>query len=368
MKRSDWFGAEAQKFQAAGDPVGLRMLECNSAGFRTRETDPDASLASFAEGRRLAEQLGEPWWVLFFEKKRIEALIHFKRDYRQVLDLAVKAVLEVSKPTNLQCPERVGLYDCLVAAYLGIDAEGYEKPIREALATLDAEIPEEPDSDRYLLWDRRLLFALECGRLNEAYDAAMAELNLAASDANGGRAVHFATFVFCELCRLAGFVGDWKTLADWAGRAEELAREVGHECELSEALAWQGVAAQRQGDGETARRRHRTATAHAGRLQMPPKQGYFEALEAYHEGNDDPEQALAVRDAELKTITDKGRLLYETRVRIKRLGLLQRLGRLTAGDAEAARGAARKLKQPDKYLRQIDEWSVAAGLRGEPAG
>jgi hypothetical protein len=361
MKLGDWLGEQARAFRERGDPEPLRMLQCYVEAYRARETDPDRAFAAFTEGRRLAERLGEPWWVLFYETERLEALLHFKRDYRNVLDMAVQAVLEVRKPANAHYPGRFAIWDCLVAAYLGIDAEGHEQPIREALDYLEKEIPAEPDGSRYLLLARRRIFALELGRLQEAYDDCMRELDLAASDKDQSRAVHFATFTYCTLCQLAATVGDWKTLDEWSGIGEKLARQVGHDCELAEVLAWQAVAARQLGDEERARRVFQTATGHMGRLQMPPKQPYFDALVQYHELTGDLDRAVAVRDAELRTIADKGRLLYECRVRLKRCVLLARLGRLRPDDLAAAREAARKLRRPEKYLAQLDE------LAGAPA-
>jgi hypothetical protein len=367
MNLGEWLGAQARGFRERGDAERLRMMQCYVEAYQARETDPDRAFAAFTEGRRRAEQLGEPWWVLFYETERLEALLHFKRDYRAVLDLAVQAVLEVRKPANAQYPGRFGIWDCLVASYLGIDAEGYEQPIREALDHLEKEVPPVADGSRYLLLARQRILALELGRLQEAYDGCMRELDLAASDKDQSRAVHFATFTYCALCHLAGTVGDWKTLDEWSGTGEKLAREVGHECELSEVLAWQAVAARQLGDQERARRAFQAATGHMGRLQMPPKQPYYDALVQYHEWAGDLDRALAVRDAELKAITDKGRLLYECRVRLKRCVLLARLGRLREPDLVAAREAARKLRRPENYLAQVDRLAGAAAPPRGPA-
>jgi hypothetical protein len=354
---SDWSWVEAnmKEWQERGDEERMRLPGFYSDAFQFRETDPDRAFAIFSEGKQLAEQLHEPWWALFYEKYRIDALIHFKRDYRNVLDMAVQCALEVRKPLNVAFPGRFGIFDSLVAAYLGIDPEGYAKPIQEALDYLEAEIPPGPESDRYLLLARKRIFALDLELYDDAYQACMNELHLASSDRNQSTAIHFATFVYCALCQIAAAKGVWEAVGEYAETGEKLARHVGHECELSEVLAWQAVAALQAGELEKGRRGYRTATAHMDRLQMPPKQGYFDALATYHQMTGDLDKGVKVRDRELESIKDRGRLYYDCKVRIKRCRLLAQLERLGEEDLAAARESARKLRQPDKHLAAIEQ-------------
>jgi hypothetical protein len=135
---------------------------------------------------------------------------------------------------------------------------------------------------------------------------------------------------------------------------EELARHVGHQCELGELLAWQAVAAQRLEDDVKSQTTYRKAVSLMSRLKMPPKKGYFDALASLHEHNGALEDAVAVRGSELESIVGRGRLLYETRTRLQLCELLARLGRLQPDELDSTREAANKLKQPEKYLGQID--------------
>jgi hypothetical protein len=360
MNLGEWLGVQAREFRERNNRERVRMLECYLHAYQSREKDPDQAFNAFTEGKHLAEQLGEPWWALFYENERIEALLHFKRDYRNVLEMAVQCVLEVRKPANALYPGRFSIWDSLVAAYLGIDADGYAEPIQQALDYLDREIPPEPEGARYLLLARLTTFALERERLEEAYDGCMRELKLCAEDHEHSRALHFATFTYCDLCEIAGRAGAWEPLGQWSATGEELARQVGHHCELAEVLAWQAVAAVQAGDRDRAQRAYQNAVTHIGRLKMPPKRGYFDALVLYHEKNEDLERALTVRDEELTTIADRGRLLSEARVHLQRCGLLARLARLEESDLETARTAAGRLRKADPYLAQIRE--LAEGL------
>ena len=71
------------------------------------------------------------------------------------------------------------------------------------------------------------------------------------------------------------------------------------------------------------------------------------------------QQALAVRDRELAAIVDRGRLVSECEVHIKRCRLLALLGRLHEEDVTEARQAASRLRKPDVYLAELEQ--AAAG-------
>ena len=118
---------------------------CGWCTLTTRATssgsaDPDQAYRLFHEGQQLAQNLHEPWLVLFFEEWCGTALLHFKRDYRNVLDLVVRSALEARKPQYAQYPGRLGVFDNLIAAYLGIDPAGYAEPVRQAMDYLDGEL------------------------------------------------------------------------------------------------------------------------------------------------------------------------------------------------------------------------------------
>jgi hypothetical protein len=116
----EWVEEYEAKARADGDEQRVRLTQLHPVAYRYRETDPDRALALFEEGRRLAQALGEPWWVLFFDHWKSTALLHFKRDFRDVLDHTVRLTLEVRKPLYQDHPLRLAVFDDLVAAYLGI--------------------------------------------------------------------------------------------------------------------------------------------------------------------------------------------------------------------------------------------------------
>ncbi len=351
----DWVEEYRQRVLAEKDQARIRLTAFHPVIYQLRETDPDRALQLCEEGRRQALALNEPWWVLFFDHWKSTALMHWKRDFRAVLEHVVRVALEARKPQFEQHPLRLSIFDDLVAAYLGIDPEGHSEPIQQALDYLEKEVPREPDSNRYLLFARQRRFALEHAKIDEAWDISQQELALADRDTEGHRSRHFAVFVHDSRCEIAFRRKDWETMAAEARTGEELARVVGHQLELSELLVWQALAASHQGDGASADKLYRQGTSRFERLGMPPSPAGFDALAAYHELSEDWPRVLAVRNLELKTIGGKGRWLYEVKCRLKRLRLMALVGPAPAAEVEAARTVIQQLKRPEKYVERLEK-------------
>jgi hypothetical protein len=351
----DQFFQLREEYLRNGDAERLRLTYPHSDGFACQETDPDRALAILTEGRQLAQRLNEPWFVLFYDVWRVIALLSYKHDFRNALDLAIQCALEMRKPANAQHAWRFAAFNNLVNAYAGIDPVGYDEPIRQALAYLEAEIPPGPNDDRYVMLNYKRRFLADSDRPDEAYRVAHEQLALADSDPNRHNAHWYTIAVHNHLYGLCAQKGEWEGVASHATTVEELARRVDQsQINLAEALAWQALVARRAGDELSAGKLYRRAVSRMARLRRPPAREYFDALCLYHEAGGDPARALRVRDRELESVLDKGQLAYECRVRIQRCRLLRDMGKLCESDLAAAREAVRKLKQPEKQLREID--------------
>ena len=136
---------------------------------------------------------------------------------------------------------------------------------------------------------------------------------------------------------------------------------------LARFILWQAMAAEQEGDKAQATRLCRNAISRMTRLGKPPSGDYFEALAGFHEKRGEMTDALQVRELELKTIRDRGRLAYECDVLIKLCRLRSRMGLLQPADVEAARQAAAKLRKPRGIWRSCRRlW--AANRRCKPPG
>ncbi len=349
----DWIEEFAAEANANGDEERLRLWEIQMRAFNHGKENPDLMLAALDEGRALAQQLNEPWWVLHFDHWRLQALLHYKLDYRDVLDLAVRATLEARKPSFAQLPQRICLHEDLIYSYLGIDPLGNADAIRAALDYMRTEVTEDLDC-RYCVQNCRTEFALLRGALAEAEESARVTLAMADEDVHRGTAEHHAAYAHCDLCEIAHRRQDWDALREWSTEGETLARRTDEHLKVAEFLLWQALLARRDGDEELARRHLRRALSRSRRVRSLPGTAYYNVLCAYHELGGELDRALEVRDLELRRLEGKGRLHDETRCRVKRCRLLGQLGRPLDVELAEARTAARRLRDPGPHLEELD--------------
>ncbi len=349
----EWIQGFEEEAEAKGDAERARLARLHHEAYAFRQSDPDRMLELLDEGRALAARLGEPWWVRFFEHWKLETLIYYKDDYRDVIDLGVRLTLELRKPAYDGFPLRFGAWCNLVASYLCVDPRGYAGAIREAIAYLQEQVPAE-GGDRYLLQARRHWFAYELGELAEARRLALEELAMADADPDRHTAEHHEVDTYKALCWIAYKQGDWAGLADYAAAGEERARVIDYRYELSLFWLWRAVCAQRDKREAEAARLCRQGSALMARLGQPPGESYYDALAAYHELAGEWREAWEVRERELAATAGKGQLAYECQVRLKRVRLARRLGQAAEGEVEAVREAARRLRAPGWYLEELE--------------
>jgi hypothetical protein len=357
----DWCDEYERQARERGDEDGVRLSRLHYDAYNFRETNPARTVLLLEEGRRLAQVRREPWWVLFYDHFRVEALMCFLRDYRDVVEQAVKNTLEVRKPQYDAFPLRFAIQRHLISAYIGVDSPGYAAEIQEALDCMESQIPDD-GQDRYLFLGSRREFSLDMGWLDRAEDAAQQALALAANDPQQPAAEHHAVFNYRALCRIAWARHDREALQAWATQGERLARRRELQMELSVFVLWQGALCRHAGDEERARYLHRRAVARAGRLGRPPIGAYFGALCAYHDLGGELDLALQVRRRELELILGKGMFFYEAEARLYILELLVRQGLPLDDDLAAAHASARHLRAPAAYLAEIERLTGAAGV------
>src|SRR5437879_1371776 len=111
-----WVDEFRREATAKGDAERLRLLSLPSSAQMRIEADPERALDLLRDARSLAVQLDEPWWVLLIDHWRLQVQLHYTFDFRDVLDLAVRATLEARKPECARLPQRVCLHEDLVFA------------------------------------------------------------------------------------------------------------------------------------------------------------------------------------------------------------------------------------------------------------
>jgi hypothetical protein len=334
------------------DTERLRLVSLYRQGFGLSERNPAGYLALYTEGKRLAQQLGEGWWVLCFSNSILQLFVHFSRDFRRALDLAVAAVVDVSKPGQEGCPWRSQIYLDFLAVHFNTDPEGYAERIDEGFREIESILDGDFTSRLHLLNTQRWRFE-QARQVEEHHAAAQRALALIAEQPHHYSSEHFSTFIYNGLCRIHFARRQWQELGESADLAEEASRKGNKQVELAEACLWQAVGALHKGEARSSRLRQRGIHLMEA-LGVPPSDGLFEALASYHELAGQPKAALAVRDRELELLRAQGRTISEVYCHRERCRLLASLGRLTPDDLEAGRGSARRLRFPARHLAEFD--------------
>lgn len=346
---------EQWRAETKDEPNRRRLLTLFDDAYQVREDDPDAAVNRYVEGKDLADRLGEAWWSLLFDKMRLDAKMHYQRDFRDVLEPAAACVREARRSVYAKFPLRWGTHDTLIAAYLGIDAEGYHEAIREELDVLEKELPPEPGADRYLFLARGREFEMERQRWDDANAAGLRELDLAGADPHEAQGRHFASFAYACLSQIAYERRQWAKLEEFTQEGEPIARQAEHVAVLAEILAWRAVSERYRDRREAGTKFLRDAAAKQNALQTPPRPGYFAARIAYYDVGEQPGEALHAYDEALASLSDHGQLLRECRFRIERLKVLVKLGRSLEDDLELTRAAAEKLRFPEPQVKEIEK-------------
>ncbi len=355
-----WVGDFRARARADGDRPRLRLTEIHEEAWPHRETNPDRMIVLFQEGRCLAESLREPWWELFFDFWRLDTLLHWKADYRDAKDLAIRNTLRARQPTFKGFPLNFCIHRDLATVYLGTDPVGYEAAIREALDYIEREVPPE-GQDRYLLLSSRRALAVNLERYDEAVELALTALEL--MDADPCVTGHFAQNVYESLCWVAYRRGDRQSLAEWSALGEKAVFSAGQRLAVAEFVLWQALLARQERREADAQRLRRRAASCVRRMGMRCLGYYWEALSAFHEAGGELEKALRVRRDQLDSLNGRGLLDDECECRIHVCRLRAQMGSLTAEDVAAAREAAGKLRVPDRYLARLDD-----AMRGRRTG
>jgi hypothetical protein len=352
MSVFNWLIEYHQRVQSEGDEDRQMMLETAHEASSCVRSDPARALAIYEQGRRLAEALKEPWWVMYFTHWKLQILLNYCPDFNEAQRLGVQATLEVRKPIYEGLPQRVCLHDDLVNSYIGSDPAGHAEAIREALAFMIADVAPGMEC-RYCIQGEFADFGLGIGALDEAEAACRQQLSMAEDEASASTRAHHSMTAYSRLCEIAFQRQDWHALQEYAVRGQSLNAESPRPQLLAEFILWQALLARKKGDHHQANRLMLRAESTVMRSRSTPRAAYFDALCAYHLEASEAEQALRVREREHGLINGKGMLLREALCWRDRCRLLAQLGRPLAEALSEARTAASRLRKPEVILEEL---------------
>lgn len=350
----DWIYEYAAEVEMAEDEQRMQIVDLAHEASSYGKREPELNLARLNEGRALAKQLNESWWVLFFDHWRLQVLMHYIRDFTSVLEIAVEATLEARKPSYALFPQRICLHEDLINAYLGIDPIGHADAISQAMIYMADEVPEDVEC-RFCAEGCRTEFALVRNDLEEAEESARLTLEMADQSDLYSAAQHHSASACDHLCMIAHLRENREAMKEWAEMGEELSRQEDDQIGIATHLLWQALLARQDGDERTARRKRHRAVTRAKRVRSVPGAYFYNALCAYHEAGGDLEKSLRAREHELARCKGRGRFFDESQLQLKRCRLLARMGQLTEGHLAEAREAIQKLRQPEPLLIELEQ-------------
>jgi hypothetical protein len=349
----DWVDDFTRRAQAEGDRERFRLRQLLDQSSDLRSNSPHAALELYDEGARLAERLGEPWWVMFFAHWRLQTLLYYVRDPSASLELAVRSALEVRKPVYTQMPQRICLQEDLIVAHAQIDPDGYASLIEEALDYMIKEMAPGVECHACLL-GLRSGFELSIKRHDRALVYGLELLEYCQTALPPKSRPHHLTITYLGLCGVAHALEDWPAILDWAVAGEEAAASTKLELAIAALLAWKAAALRRRGEEGAARRSYLRAASVAGRISATLGRAYYDPVCAYHELGGELEAAYRTRGRELAGLTGRGCAADECHCHLERCRLVKLMGQPFDQELTAAREAASKLKNPEPFLSDLE--------------
>lgn len=341
-----------EEFELRGDRERVRMADLCNHALDVAEENPDKACSMMLEGRRLAEQLGEPWWVFFYEVWYAYAVMDHKLDYSEILDDVVACAVKAQRPEFLDHPWRIAAMNALLNAYLAIDPVGYADEVHKALVYVDSILPPGPGDDRFVLTKKKIQYNQELGHLDKALALSLGYVKL--TDEHG-----CSPWYQCQAYFLLAWTyyyrREWEELQGILGPIEDLTRVPRNRMapNLVQVLLMKASLLRRAGQSQEAQQAFQEANFRQARLGEVPTSEFYEVKAHYQVLGGELEAGLQTRVDEIATLTGRGMLVDECKAHVQRCRLLRQLGRLTDEALEQAREAARKLRKPEQPLATI---------------
>ena len=341
-------------WQATGDTERMGLIDLYREGWQLQETHAEQSFALFTRGRNEARRLNEPWWVLFFEHWRLNAITCFAGDYVRALPLALELMVRFNAPDGQSHEFRNWILMHVLAVYTSIDPHGYRDEIERSFAYLDRQIARGPTNERVYLEILWVDYRSSTERWDTAYEVALRLLALVDQSQDHDLRVWHGTWTLFKLCRVCHALG---RVDELAGHADHMAELSGKCRELrrtqADAWIWRAVTARAKGDERNASRCfHRSMRLLAGVERRDLI--CADSIATYKELCGDLKAAVGVRDREIAAATKKGELHRVCQAHVERCRLLTQAGEITPADLNAARLAAGKLRLPGWFLEKIE--------------
>lgn len=350
MMQSDlwgWFNRYAAEAIIEGHPLKQKMPYLYDLGWEAlRAEKPEEALGYFEEGLRTAQILNEACWDLYFDYWATETHIFYQNNYRLGLDRAIKVAARAHQERYQKCPVRARVYYTLMYVYSAMDPIGYEDKIREMVDFMEREIPLDDDTWQRIQYTRASL-ALSLEDYREAENLILYYLDITLGN------MHRQAGGYSMLRQIYYAQGNLQRAFDFGYHAEQKARVSRLQSSVASALLWQAVCAIRLGQIERAASLHQAGMEQHQRYQLTPLPTYYNAVCEYLELSGKMEEALALRESEIRSIPDVGSVDYTAEAALQYARLLGRMGRDLGDALPKAYAAAEQLLKPQRFLEKL---------------
>jgi hypothetical protein len=353
-----WIWEFALRAEQEDDADRLRLVEILETSQSYPTENPDARLALYQQGRELAEQLQEPWWVVVFEYWISETLLYYKHDPEGALKVAARMVIETRKPQYAAQPERVGLSLNFIAAYSKIDPIGYEAQIRGAIAAGEKDWNLfEGFYEVYWQLRTRFLFAIgDPAAVEVAWEHFRVGYNHQAHHDPSG---HYVIYALADLLP-----------ALWQFDREEARLHTAELAELGQILSplsdnerletvftmWRALGAHLEGNEQEAQQFYRRAFEKQKHL-APPQNAIFGAAICFHEEREEWHKVFDVCE-EAAQIAEAHSLRFEAAgLRLKQCEAASRIGLDMQEPARKLRAVSSGLPSKNYWEKKIEALS-----------
>jgi len=356
MSEWKWFRDFTEQARERGDQARAQLGHLHDQAYW--EPNPDDGIRLAKEGIIASMALNEPWWQLLFEYWIVQLKIYRKRNFKDVLDPAVRNVLTLRRPEYQAYPHRLWIYGDLVHIYIMTDPLSLRREIADTLREGREELAKGRDESEFLLLFHELDAAHNQAEWAEARRLAARIRDKAQAHEDQRMADHYLVPTYRAMCYLYSEIDQWDEVRRWSAVGREVA--VAREKENDEAvfLLWEANSLFAAGDFSGAAKVFQAACSQRERAEGAVDCDYFNAMCLYLENTQQFEQAFRERTVEIEICQTDGRRYDEFASRLKRIQLSKRLGIGTDEQISELRTMVNGFRQPDLYWSRVSEYAV----------
>jgi len=354
--RWDEFDRRVRQWHREGDADRLNLTTLYYRGFECHEIDPAQTFALYTQARDEARRLEEPWWVLFFESWRLNALTSNAMDFARAMPLAMELMVLFNSPEGRVHPDRQMVLDNVLYTYIKTDPHGYEDDIERGARYLDELIEKGAVGMRFVLNHRRMVYLSFMERWDEAYELALRSLGLIDQVTDSHSRIWHSAWTLYQLCRVCYTLERFDELSEYTEHLREISTKHGQlRRTQADSWFWHAMLLRLQGDPKSAVRAYQRGLTALGPVERRDSI-CADPMAAYHEACENWQGALEIRDHELADVSPKGMYHRACEIHLDRCRILQRIGTLTDQDLTLAREAANLLRKPKWYLKKLEKF------------